>query len=236
MSEPVSPPGDPQTFVHVDEHECPGTVLSARTERGDVVLTTRFEPASAPLLVVGHECDLRVESDRFSRALHCQAVPVGRRQTAQALDYDLAAPLENARLLGVLANRRGCIRVQPDEGAPVQLVLRAHPKAPRRPLPVLDISGTGIGVVAPRAVEAELVHTYRVLLELRLPDDSERLEFEARILHRRLRGSYVQYGLEFDPTVEGFSSQQDRIFRYVTRREADELARRTLAADTRRAS
>ncbi|MFT5689135.1 MAG: hypothetical protein ACI8PQ_001979, partial [Planctomycetota bacterium] len=63
-----------------------------------------------------------------------------------------------------------------------------------------------------------------------------RMEFIARICHRRLHGSYVQYGLEFDPTVAGFSSLQDRLFRYVTRREAEDNARRTLASEERRAS
>ena len=235
MSEPVSPSGDPSTTVRVGEHEPPGIVSEARTERGEVVLNVRFEAEQAPLLAIGVDQELFVESERFSRPIQCAARPIARSQDAQFLTYEFATARDDTRLLGILANRRRCIRVRPDEGAPIQLVLRASKKSPRRPLPVLDISGTGLGVVAPRAVEQELVDTYRVLLELRLPDESDRLEFEARILHRRLRGNYVQYGLEFDPTLDGFASQQDRVFRYVTRREAEEIARRTLASEERRA-
>ncbi|MFT5462555.1 MAG: hypothetical protein ACI8QS_001436 [Planctomycetota bacterium] len=159
-----------------------------------------------------------------------------RLQDAQFLVYEFSISTEDRRILGVIANRRSCIRVRPDDSAPVQLVLRAHGTAPRRPLPVLDISGTVLAVVAPRIVERELVATYRVVVELRLPGDKDRMEFIARICHRRLHGSYVQYGLEFDPTVAGFSSLQDRLFRYVTRREAEDNARRTLASEERRAS
>ena len=236
MSEPVSPSGEVPALVRVDHYDAPGSLVDTRMERGAIVLCVRFDAKFAPRLALGTETQLEVESDFLSRTLRCCVRPSQRAQDAQFITYDFITERDDSRLLGTLANRRGCIRVRPDDAAPLQLVMRAHPRAPRRPLPVLDISGTGMAVVAPRIVETELVDIYRVYLELRLPEDPKKVELEARILHRRLRGNYVQYGLEFDPSVEGFAAQQDRIFRYVTKREAEEIVRHSLAAQERRAS
>lgn len=236
MSQPVSPVVEAATTVLLADHPLPGVLREARPVRGEIVLDVRFEAPETPYLPVGDGVAMRIESPQLSRTITCDGRVSGRRQDAQFIEYEVAVARDDCPLLATFANRRTCIRVTPADDDPVQLVLRKRPDAPRWPLPVLDISGTGIAFVAPRTIERELAEAWRVHVEIRLPGDMTRLPLEARIVYRRLRGSYVQYGLDFDPSSEGFASTQDRIFRYVARREVELLGHRSVLDEERRAS
>jgi c-di-GMP-binding flagellar brake protein YcgR len=115
----------------------------------------------------------------------------------------------------LLANRRGSDRLRPPAAQPacVRILDVAH-EASSEAI-VHDISTTGISILVEPEVEKHLSERVQLRLSIHLPD-SGKVEASATIRHRRLFGSAVLYGLEFDGQIPGFMGAQERLLSYLT--------------------
>jgi len=119
----------------------------------------------------------------------------------------------DALLSGAL-NRRRAMRIRPDDGTPVRVLVQGSRQSVEGVLQ--DISDTGAGILICREDEAALFEDWKLTLVLRLSEDEEPLVLIGDVRYRRLQGSQLHYGIEFDhQNTTDFELQSARIRAYV---------------------
>jgi hypothetical protein len=126
----------------------------------------------------------------------------------------------DALLSGVL-DRRRATRIEPEQRTPVRVLVQGARQSVEGVL--RDISEAGAGILICREDEEALFDAWVLTLVLRLPGDRDPLVLIGDVRHRRLHGSEVHFGIEFDPLkTEDFDVQQERIRAYIERRQAQD--------------
>lgn len=119
-------------------------------------------------------------------------------------------------------NRRRAYRVRPGSSAPVELALAGGLEAHAR-----DLSTGGLLLVLPREQQARLPRQAHTSFALRLPGRARAHEFAARIVYRRLVGSWVRCGLHFDAQATAdFKEREAELQAYVVERQLEVLRTR----------
>ena len=89
---------------------------------------------------------------------------------------------------------------------------------------VNDISTSGISVFVSLEAESQLASLWEFKLSLQLPQERESIDFVATVRQRRLSGSAIACGIEFDvDATESFDSKEERIQAYVMQRQREIL-------------
>lgn len=186
----------------------------------------RFLGLSAPNLTVGEEIDLVFSSEKLNAPLTWAARVQHRAEEDGSRRYGfrfLQAQKLDAHLPPVFRqyfNRRRAVRVAPDPARPVSVTLAAAPEGLPLDARLENISALGVGVSLEAGLDAAFVETTKIRISIDLPDARRPITMVAHIRYRRLVGSRIYYGVEFDPEVsEDFERQQDIIVKYVTKRE-----------------
>ena len=92
---------------------------------------------------------------------------------------------------------------------------------------LFDISEMGAAVLVPSEAEERLLTQRDLPLLLSLPGESKTIRLVATIMHRRLSGAAVMYGLEYNQAAtQSFRDKEARIHEYVMARQRQDLVER----------
>lgn len=190
-----------------------------------------FDQVAAPSLPIGLGTVISLVSPNLPRPVEVSAVVVGRSEGWQRRRYGFQFQgdmmLSHDRLRE-LVNRRGAFRVTPRGGDDVDVRVSSVGDDPRELAigRLTDVSGTGMGLLALPDVDGSLAGREYVEVSFALPGGSGSTVMLARIVTRYLEGRFVRFGLRFDgQRTPDFRGQQKQIFRYVVRRQQQDIQR-----------
>lgn len=188
-----------------------------------------FDREAAPSLAIGHGALINLVSPNLPRPVEVSAMVVGRSEgdTHRRYGFQFQGDviLTHDRLRE-LVNRRGAYRVSPHAGDDVDVHISSSGESPRELAigRLTDISGTGLGLQALAEADAALADSEFVTVSFALPGGGGSTVMRARIVTRVLDQQYIRFGLRFDGRgTPDFRSRQKQIFRYVVRRQQQEL-------------
>ncbi|MFT4647033.1 MAG: hypothetical protein ACI9X4_000240 [Glaciecola sp.] len=124
--------------------------------------------------------------------------------------------------LWVLFPSRASHRVKPSEGAPVVASLSRLEGGEQYPATVVDISTSGVGLAVDRATEAQLHSQSAIRLHFTFPTLSESENTTiifGKVMHRRIAGSVLSYGVSFDVELALETVGHDALIRYIVEQE-----------------
>lgn len=188
-----------------------------------------FDLDAAPSLPIGSVAPIDLVSSNLEGPVEVNAMVVGRAEGQERRRYGFQFQGDTVLThdkLRELVNRRGAYRVCPQPGHDVDVHLSSVGDQPRELAigRLTDISGTGLSLQALADVDAALSDSEYVELSFSLPGGDGATVMLARIVNRALEGRYVRLGLRFDRRrTSEFSVHQKQIFRYVVRRQQQEL-------------
>jgi len=166
-----------------------GVTHTSTRERGvivsvtDLELVVRFSQPDALSLPVGKETKLKVELEGCESE-QLAAVVIHRSEHRECYKFRLRAPAEVA-----MPNRRRRYRVPC--GGEVYVTMGAA----RVPVHMLDISGSGIGLLVSHAHQSQLLDSKRC--EVGLTIAARRIVLEGVVLYRQRVKKGIKLGIEF---------------------------------------
>ena len=192
---------------------------------------TRFPVDAAPKLAVGDVVRLTLRSPELAEPIEVEAAVVHQHELHRHRHVNFRfrnrSNLERglpSRLYRLL-NRRSAYRAPVETtDDPVQVgiaVPKEHTPAFKGIARLSNISATGLGALAPRAVEDVLAGVQTVELELRFPGSDRALDLVALIRNRELHDETVYYGVKFDAglTPDFLDKAEDIVAYILARRE-----------------
>lgn len=186
----------------------------------------RFALPDCPILALGEVVELVFTSKRLKDPVRVTASVQNRTEEEGTRRYGFGF-LEGEQLdaelpsvLRKLFNRRKALRVSPDPGMPVAVVLEGEGGGMRVEARLANLSPIGAGVTLDPESESAFANTSRLGISPSLPDSRVPGRLIAHIRHRRLIAAEILYGLEFDPDLsQDFTRQQNQITKYVMERQ-----------------
>ena len=174
-----------------------------------------------PVLAIGGKVETLLVPEVAETPLKLTARVMFQELRDETVRCGLAYPVEDLPAVRKMLYPRRAHRVQPSSVDPV----RAWVPQDVRVL-VNDISTGGVGLIVAEEDQLRFVN-WKMKLTLELPDEAEPMEMVAQIRIRRLLGATVLHGVEFDEkeTLD-LASKQERIHRYVMKRQAEQLQER----------
>ncbi len=225
-----------RAHYRVDVEEAAGLHVAVQTTEGAPIegllinvsasgAGVRFTGPGRPNLVVGQEIDLIFTYEKLgdltvvARVQHRTEEEGARRYGFRFLQpQQLNAHL--TRALRGYFNRRRALRVAPDPARPVKVVLDAGEGAPPVEVRLENLSPLGAGISLEVELETTFARTTIVGVSISLPDRRQPFDLIGYICYRRLVGTRIFYGIEFDPEAsEEFDQKQEFIARYASKRE-----------------
>jgi c-di-GMP-binding flagellar brake protein YcgR len=190
-----------------------------------------FVSPSIPNLAVGQEVDLVFTSGTLAESMtvaarvqHRTEEQEGSRRfgfrflQTQEIDAQLPPAMRE------FFNRRRSVRVTPEADRPVRASLIVGEYGELVDARVRNISETGIGISLEAALESKFADVTAVALSLHLPDARHPMNLMGNIRYRRLVGTGVLYGIDFDAEQSrNYDRKQRMITKYVLKRELQSL-------------
>ncbi len=123
------------------------------------------------------------------------------------------------RELVAVFNQRGEYRVEPEPDQPIQVVASGIDVYFEVQAQLRDISSAGVSFRASSLAECVLRRSRHVNISFLLPGQADELTFVARICHRDLAGSHINYGLFFlEEETEHFEEKREIVLQYIAER------------------
>ena len=196
----------------VGDRRYTGDVVMVRAESEGVWATVAFAN-DFPALPIGDPLAFEVQGPA---AVEFEGVVVFQGRIDGGNCCQLLVSAEAIPHLNPRENARDRVRVRPSASEPV-VVHWGNVE-----LAVHDISSGGIALLIPAERQRELPGVERMRLSLTLPRGGEALELVGKLIHRRLAGSDVVYGIQFDEAATpGFDLKEPLIREYVMGRQLE---------------
>jgi hypothetical protein len=200
-----------------------GKALDVRSEGHEVLLLTEFPASVAPLLQLGAKTRLTLSGASLPTAIRAEGSVTFRRDDDDRRAYHFLLEEHARRPIALLVNRRKAIRVRPTTMKPVVVTVAFGPEDAGFQAAVHDVSSTGISIGIHSSLEASLYSVSKLWLTIELPEERHPIPLVGRIRNRRLTGSTLVYGLEFEQEDKvDFLVRQDQILRFVLKRYSEE--------------
>ncbi len=233
-------PSEDDLIVEVVEPPHSGVralLVAAQSHGEDARITADFPADAGPALPIGSPVLVRFHGGPLSTVREVPGQVVFRSSDLIRQRYQFLFPGAVHRALGPVVNRRGAIRVHPDEEEPVPTTIWAIDGPHRFEAELLDVSGTGISIRVAEEDERKLLGCWQVRVHLELPEEKTPVEINGHIRYRQLLDDGVKFGIEFpDAGSPGVRYHQERIYRYVMVKHSRDLTRRSPYMRKRRAS
>jgi hypothetical protein len=215
-----------------DEGSFQGVVVeTSEVNDGSIRVVMDFPRKHAPNIPVGQQAALVFSGVSLNSPLQVSGTVYLRSDDhfrhRYLFDFDrtAVAPLSQA------VNSRGAARVQPDPTKPIDVMLKGSGKKDPVLAELKDISATGLSTLVPREDEQTLYSAWEVQVEFQLPGQYEAFEMAGLVRSRRLCGTSILYGIEFDPErTRDFDKFQEWILDYVMTRQAEGFRRARVLA------
>lgn len=207
----------PGLQVHVLTHEnqqFQGQCKDLDFQQNEVVALVEFDSARAPAIALGEATHLTLQSGGLASPVETEAATVLRTDDRTRRCYSFRLSKVSKGLLLLLANRRATDRLRPAASKPVRIRLQDVTDERHSEAIVQDISATGLAILVEPSLERRLCNLTQLRLEISLPEEGS-IQTTATIRHRRLFGSAILYGLQFDGQLPGFMHAQERLLSYL---------------------
>lgn len=210
-----------------------GVVVEAEERAEGPILIADFPRATAPSLPIGTEVPLQFYGPSLGAELTGNGTIVLRSEDFFRQRYAFQVTNATVAPLALAIQQRNAVRVQPNGNAPVKVQLTSIDGAKRCEPIAYDVSATGISLRVPLNDERNFFDAWDVKVTLQLPDAKESTSFFGTIRsRRRLEGTIVLYGIEFDPAkTPDFSEKQEQVFQYVLGIQAETFRRARSSED-----
>lgn len=206
--------------IRAGEEDVHGVVRRTRISGDGIRLGADFA-ASIPILPIGQEVDTRLGSRETSGDLELAGRVILQARTGSGVHCLVAYPTSGAPLLRNLVSPRNAVRVAPSPSLPLAVRLPDDVD-----VQVQDVSTSGVALLLEEEAPDRL-STWTIDLLVSFPDHEQELEFRGNVRVRKLSGTAVLYGIEFDERrTKDFCRKQELVQRYVMQRQTEMLAER----------
>jgi len=128
------------------------------------------------------------------------------------------------RLLSAF-NRRRAFRVTPDSSEPIEATIVRSQGGIRVELPVINVSASGVGLIARKNDDQLLMAGDEVLVSFSVPDVPGVLRMVGIVRYSQKQRGGVRYGVEFDREKTAMFKQQQKVVQtYVMNQQRKMLA------------
>lgn len=192
-----------------------GPVVESHISK-DAALIKADLPDRLPFMPIGSMIETRLTHN--SSAEESPARIVCLERSAEGLQCTVVYSLDVLPRIRALIYGRRAVRVRPSLTMPLRV------KLPERvSVEVYDISTGGIALLVSDELQ-HLITRWELSLRLFLPGDESEIHLEGNVKQRRLVGSSVLYGIEFDPVrTPRLEAKQELIHQYVMDRQSEAL-------------
>jgi hypothetical protein len=189
------------------------------------VLEVEFPEGNDPALGITERVKLTLVGEDLPRPFTVHPRVVSWSTSSAGSRYELQLGLEEAKPLAILFNPRAAFRVLPTLHPIIEVEVQGIGQAQTVMATLKDISVSGISVLV--SIEEErrtLFRSRKVKLGLELPGVDDRLSLIGSTRYRRLVGSMIRYGIEFDSNATpDFTQKQQKVSEYVVRRQIEQI-------------
>jgi len=224
--------------LQTDKGSFQGAVVHTEDTGNQARVVVDFPPSDVPTIPIGAEAPLVFSGSSLPSDLKGSGTVVLRREDFFRHRYMFQVSHDAVSTLRKAVSHREATRVQPLPNMPIKVSLTTVEQGQRVDPEVNDISATGLSVRVPRQEEQKLFSSWRMRIALWLPDEKKPISVFGNIKYRKLVGSTVHYGIEFDPASEDYELNQHEIVAYVLRCQAEmfrqALKENPMQADLRR--
>jgi hypothetical protein len=189
------------------------------------VLEVEFLEGSDPTLGITERVKLTLVGDDLPRPFTVHPRVISWSTSNAGSRYEFRLGLEEAKPLAILFNPRAAFRVLPALHPIIEVEVQGIGQAQSVMATLKDISVSGISVLVSIDEERQkLFRSRKVKLGLELPGVDDRLSLIGTVRYRRLVGSLIRYGIEFDPAATpSFTQKQQKLSEYVVQRQIEQI-------------
>lgn len=203
-----------QVHLRTPENErFEGLCTDLDSSQQGLVALVAFRPDQAPAISLGETTALTFRGGGLISEINAEGTILLRSDDQSQRCYSFQLDDVPKSMLMLLANRRGSTRLAAHSAVRIRLL--DLPRDMRTQIKLHDTSATGLSIIVERAVEKLLLKQVRLRFSLILPGQ-EPIELVAAIRHRRIFGTQVLFGLEFDGQLPDFMRAQERFLSYLT--------------------
>lgn len=186
------------------------------------VVTVEFARKGAPVIPIARQATLSFSSADLQKPLSARSRVIVRRDDDEKICYDFQFHPIDGETLNAVFRRRTAARVKPPEVVAVTAKTSYDDKSAGVSALLNDVSLTGLSISMGCQGEAQLCNHDRVLLSFRLPGVDTAIELVGFVRYRRMAGTMIRYGVEFDnAATKNYAQQEERIAAYMVKRKAE---------------
>ena len=188
------------------------------------VLEVEFAADGCPSIGITERVRLTLHGEDLPRPFTVHPRVISWSSSNGAFRYEFRLGLEEAKPLAILFNPRAAFRVLPALHPIVEVEIRGigQPEAVQATLKDVSVSGISV-LVSVEEERQKLFQSRKVKLVLDLPGVNDKLSMIGNVRYRRLVGSLIRYGIEFDHATPGFTQKQQKLSEYVVRRQVEQI-------------
>jgi c-di-GMP-binding flagellar brake protein YcgR len=188
------------------------------------VVSVEFTRAVAPLLPIARQCTVQFSSADLEKPMAARSRVILRRDDTDTITYDFQFSPLDGETLNAVFRRRTAARVKPTEVVAVSVRSAKSDATPVVNAVLNDISLSGVSLSIGTQGEAMLCTTDSVVLSFRLPNVDMPIEVVGLVRYRRMAGTMIRYGIEYDPkSTREYGKQEERIAAYMVKRKIESV-------------
>ncbi|MBI5363494.1 MAG: PilZ domain-containing protein [Planctomycetes bacterium] len=186
------------------------------------VVTVEFQRQGAPLIAIARQAVVAFSSADLEKPLSARSRVIYRRDDADTLTYEFQFSAIDGETLNAVFRRRTAARVKPPEVVGVTVRSGYDDKTPGINAVLNDLSLTGMSISLGSQGEIQLCSAEKLLVSFKLPGQEKSIDLVATVRYRRMAGTMIRFGIEYDnKATKDWSGQEERIAAYMVKRKIE---------------
>ncbi len=187
-------------------------------------VTVEFPRDRAPTLAIARQTAVAFSSADLATPLAVRSRVVFRRDEDDKLIYEFQFSPIDGETLNAVFRRRTASRVKPAEVVAVMARIPNQDLTPGVSAMLNDISLTGLSLSMGSQGEMQLCSHDRLHLSFKLPNIDQAIELIGLVRYRRMYGTMIRYGIEYDvAATHEYATQEERIAAYMVKRKIESV-------------
>lgn len=187
-------------------------------------VTIEFPRDRAPILAIARQTAVAFSSADLQTPLTVRSRVVFRRDEEDKLIYEFQFSPIDGETLNAVFRRRTASRVKPAEVVAVMARIPGQDLTPGVSAMLNDISLTGMSLSMGSQGEMQLCGHDHLHLSFKLPNVDQPIELIGKVRYRRMYGTMIRYGVEYDAQATAdYAAQEERIAAYMVKRKIESV-------------